>query len=207
MVAAVHAGSGLRQVARRWGVSLATVQLWVGRARGQELDRLDWQDRSSQPHGTRRTPRSVEDLVLEVRQQLKDVSDLGEFGAAAIHAELMSWAQPAVPSLRTIGRILDRRGALDGRRRVRRPPRPLGWYLPAVARGQAEVDSFDIIEGLAIRRGPHVEILNAISLHGGLVQSWPMPIVSARAAVDAVLEHWRAVGLPAYAQFDNLTIS
>ncbi len=206
MVAAVQAGSGLRQVARRWGVSLATVQLWVGRARGQELDRVDWQDRSSRPHGTRRTPRSVEDLVLEVRQHLKDVSALGECGAVAIHVELLNRAHPAVPSLRTIGRILDRRGALDGRRRVRRPPPPLGWYLPAVERGQAEVDSFDIIEGLAIRRGPHVEILNAISLHGGLMQSWAMPLVSARAAVEALLEHWRAVGLPAYAQFDNDTI-
>lgn len=203
MVAAVRAGAHLRQVARQYRVSLATVQLWVSRAQGLELERVDWTDRSSRPRQTRRTPRLVEDLVLRIRQELKDTSDLGEFGAAAIQADLLRRAEPAVPSLRTIGRILERRGALDGRRRMRRPPPPPGWYLPAVARRQAELDSFDIIEGLAIRRGPHLEILNAISLHGGLVQSWPMSIVGARAVVNALLEHWRSVGLPAYAQFDN----
>ncbi len=203
MVAAVRAGAHLRQVARQYRVSLATVQLWVNRAQGLELERVDWTDRSSRPRQTRRTPRLVEDLVLRIRQELKDTSDLGEFGAAAIQADLLRRAEPAVPSLRTIGRILERRGALDGRRRMRRPPPPPGWYLPAVARRQAELDSFDIIEGLAIRRGPHLEILNAISLHGGLVQSWPMSIVGARAVVNALLEHWRSVGLPAYAQFDN----
>jgi hypothetical protein len=52
----------------------------------------------------------------------------------------------------------------------------------------------------------HVELLNATSLHGGLVGSWPMGVVSAKAAVDALVEHWRAAGLPAYAQFDNDTI-
>jgi hypothetical protein len=167
---------------------------------------VDWTDRSSRPRATRRIPRTLEDLVLRVRHELKETSDLGEFGAAAIHTALIGRAVPGVPSLRTIGRVLARRGALDGRRRVRRPPPPLGWYLPAVARGHAEVDSFDIVEGLAIRRGPHLEILNAISLQGGLVQSWPMPLVSARAVVDALVGHWRAVGLPAYAQFDNDTI-
>ena len=205
MVAAVRAGAHLRQMARQFGVGLATVQLWVKRARGSELDAVDWTDRSSRPRATRRTPRLVEDLVLRVRHELKETSDLGEFGALTIQADLVRRLGAGVPSVRTIGRILQRRGALDSRRRVRRPPPPLGWYLPAVARGRAELDSFDIIEGLAIRRGPHLEILNAISLHGGLVQSWPMSLVSARASVEALLEHWRAVGLPGYAQFDNDT--
>src|SRR5262249_27628309 len=41
---------------------------------------------------------------------------------------------------------------------------------------------------------------------GGLVSSWPMPLVTAKAAVEALTERWRAAGLPAYAQFDNDTI-
>jgi hypothetical protein len=41
-------------------------------------------------------------------------------------------------------------GALDGQRRVRRLPPPRGWYLPEVAQDRAELDSFDIIEGLAL---------------------------------------------------------
>ena len=37
----------------------------------------------------------------------------------------------------------------------------------------AELDCIDVVEGLVIKGGPHVEVLNAVSLHGGLVASWP----------------------------------
>jgi transposase len=154
----------LRQVARAAGVSLSTVQLWVARAQHRPLDEVDWADRSSRPRHTRRTRREVEDRVLQVRQALKAPSDLGEFGAVAIRTELL--AQPGVPAVRTLGRILERRGVLDRRRRVRRPPPPPGWYLPAVAQRHAELDSADIVEGLHIRGGPAVEVLTVISLHG-----------------------------------------
>ena len=56
---------------------------------------------------------------------------------------------------------------------------------------RAELDSFDIVEGLVIKGGTQVEVLNAISLHGGLAASWPMGVVTAKAAVEAILEHWR----------------
>lgn len=203
MVAAVRGGRSMRQVARDWGVSLSTVQLWVQRAHGCPLDQVSWGDRPSRPRHVRRTSRTVEDLVLRVRQELKDLSDLGEFGAAAIQAELLARGQPNVPSVRTVGRILERRGALDARRRVRRPPPPRGWYLPPVASGQAEVDTVDIIEGLTIRGGLQVEVLTVISVHGGLAASWPTLPLTARTVVAALLGHWRAVGLPTYAQFDN----
>jgi hypothetical protein len=109
-----------------------------------------------------------------------------------------------VPAVRTINRILGRRGALDGKKRTRRPPPPTGWYLPDVAARRAELDSIDLVEGLVIKDGPHVEVLNAVSLHGGLPASWPVesPVTSAR-TVASLVEHWRAAGLPDYAQFDN----
>ncbi|SRR5712691_4046719 len=69
---------------------------------------------------------------------------LGEYGAQAIRRELAVRGPAGVPSVRTIGRILERRGALDGGRRIRRPPPPPGWYLPEVAAGRAELDSFDM---------------------------------------------------------------
>src|SRR5205823_6668838 len=146
--------------------------------------------------------------VLSIRKRLKERSDLGEHGAAAICREMTRLGTNHVPSVRTIGRILLRRGALDGRRRVRRPPPPPGWYLPDVAAREAELDSFDIVEGLAIRgargrRPVPVEVFNGVSLHGGLVCSWPRGAVTARGVMDALLAHWRAFGLPGYAQFDN----
>src|SRR5207248_4828965 len=110
-------------------------------------------------------------------------------------------------SVRSVGRTLERQGALVGRWRVRRPPPPRGWYLPEVAAGRAELDSFDVVEGLVIKDGPQVEVLNGVSLHGGLTASWPMAAsVTAKAVTEAMIEHWRDVGLPGYAQFDNDTI-
>jgi hypothetical protein len=206
MVAAVRRGQSLRAVARQFGVGVATVSYWFERAKGQRLDRVDWSDRSCAPHMTRRTEITLEDLVLQTRKDLAQ-SDLGAIGADAIRQALVDQKVAQVPSVRTINRILGRRGALDGKKRTRRPPPPTGWYLPDVAAGTAEVDSIDIVEGLVIKGGPHVEVLNGVSLHGGLVVSWPVVSpVTAEMTVQSLLTHWREVGLPGYAQFDNDTI-
>jgi transposase len=203
MVATVRRGQSLRAVARQFGVGMATVAHWVQRAKGQRLDRVDWSDRSRAPRKTRRTDTALEDLILKTRDALAH-GDLGAIGAAPIRQALQEQDVAKVPSLRTINRILARRGALDGRRRTRRPPPPRGWYLPEVATAKAELDSFDIVEGLVIRDGPQVEVLNGVSLHGGLVVSWPtVSPVTAEMTVESLVEHWRLVGLPGYAQFDN----
>jgi hypothetical protein len=200
----------MRAAARRFGVSLCTVQRWVARAGKARLDRADFSGGTpGRRRAANRTAASAEALVLRLRRELKERSDLGEFGAAAIRAGMLARRLRHVPSVRTIGRILLRRGALDGRRRVRRPPPPPGWHLPDVAAREAELDSFDIVEGLVIRGGKGrrpagVEVLNGVSLHGGLVGSWPHGgAVTAKSTMDALLGHWRASGLPAYAQFDN----
>ena len=207
MVAAVRRGRSQHAVARQFGVSLATVQYWAHRAQGQRLDRVDWSDRSHAPRTPHRTDLGIEDLVLSLRRELAETSDLGACGAEAIRRALQGRGLRDIPSVRTIGRILERRGALDGRRRVRRPPPPRGWYLPEVAARRVELDSFDIVEGLVIKDGPQVEVFNGVSLHGGLVGSWPMAApVTAKAVVEALITHWRASGLPGYAQFDNDTI-
>jgi transposase len=207
MVAAARKGMALREVARRFGVAPATVRLWVARAEGCRLDRVDFAAKPpGRPRPVNRSSQELEDRVLTLRVELKDRSDLGEFGARAIREALEAEGVSPLPAARTIGRILDRRGALDGRRRTRRPAPPAGWYLPDLAAGRAELDSSDIVEGLVIKGGTHVEVLNATSLHGGLVGPRPMGVVTAKAAVEALVGHWREFGLPAYAQFDNDTI-
>jgi len=203
MVAAVRRGQSLRAVARQFGVGVATVTLWVERARGHRLDRVDWSDRPSVPHSTQRTESATEDRILAARKELAQ-GDLGAVGALAIRQALLEQGGIDVPSVRTINRILARRGALDARGRTRRPAPPRGWYLPDVAAARAELDSFDIVEGLVIKDGPEVEVLNGVSLHGGLVVSWPVAAaVTAKMTVLSLTEHWREVGLPGYAQFDN----
>lgn len=198
----------MRAVARHLGVTLSTVQYWMHRAGDQRLDRIDFSSHTTGPSTpANRTALPIENRVLHLRRTLQHHSDLGEYGAAAIQRELIRQAHtPPVPSIRTIGRILERRGALDGTRRLRRPAPPLGWYLPEVAGHRAEVDAFDIIEDLRIEKGDLVDVLNAISLHGGLVASWPRKSpFRARWTQSCLLDHWRQVGLPGYAQFDNDT--
>ena len=203
MVTAVRRGHPLRAVAHQFGVGVATVAHWVARAKGQRLDRVDWSDRSHAPHKARRTAPATEDLVMKARADLAR-GDLGAIGAEAIRRALLDQGVARVPSVRTINRILARRGALDGRKRTRRPPPPRGWYLPGVAKASAELDSFDIVEGLVIKGGPRIEVLNGVSLHGGLVASWPTASpVTASMTLTSLTEHWRRVGLPGYAQFDN----
>ena len=197
MVAAVRDGEPMRSVARRHGVGLATVQLWVARAGGRPLGDVDWRDRPSAPGRTRRTGPDTERLVLELRGSLRDASALGEHGAAAIRRELEALGGPGpLPSVRTIGRILERGGALDGRRRVRRLAPPAGWYLDDLRERRAELDSFDFIDGLWFRGGVPLDVLTGISLHGALPLAVPASGLRSGEAVAALEAHWRRAGRP-----------
>lgn len=207
MVRLVRQGLSPRQVARKARVSLSNVQRWLARAKDDPLDEVDWSNRPcGAPRPTKRVKARVEQRVLSVRRRLKTQSDLGEYGAAAIQRELLRWEEREVPSLRTIGRILERGGALDGRRRVRHKAPPPGWYLPKVAAKRAELDSFDFIEDLVIRGGHDVNVWTGISLHGGLCAAAPTERMTAKFTVECLLAHGREFGLPAYAKFDNGTV-
>lgn len=207
MVAAVRGGMSMREVAKVFGVSLSTVQLWVSRAGGCSLDEVDWQGRASRPHvQPGRTPRTVEELVLEARRSLREESAHGEYGALSVRASLLETGHTGVPSVRTINRILARNGAFDGNRRERRSAPPRGWYLSDVAARRAELDSFDLVEGLVIAGiSEEVQVLTGISLHGGLIMAEPSFGWPTASVLPALLSHWLEYGLPAYAQFDNDT--
>jgi hypothetical protein len=205
MVARVRAGFAMRAVAREFRVSLLTVQRWVARSRDRPLARGDFSDLlPGRREAVNRVNARVEQRVLRLRKRLAERSALGEYGADAI---LRTWPRHGEPepSRATVNRILARRGVLDGQRRVRRPAPPLGWYLPAVAAGQAELDQFDFVEGLVIRGGQSVEVFNAIGLHSSLVGSFVRSAFTASTVCEQLIKHWQAVGLPAFAQFDNDT--
>lgn len=146
----------------------------------------------------------MEALVIGTRRQLAE-GLLGEAGAAAIRQTLIDRGVTGVPAVRTIGRILERRGLLDGRRRVRRSAPPPGWYLPELAARGVELDSFDAIVGLRLFGGADVEVLTAMSVHGGLAGAWPTSSVISPFVTERLIEHWRQVGMPGFAQFDNDT--
>lgn len=187
-------------------MSLRTVQRWVERASTKRLDRVDWSDRpAGTPRPVNRMSIATEEHVLRLRDELVK-SDLGDAGADAIRTAMIEQHLSPLPSRRTIGRILKRRGILDGRTRIRRPPPPIGWYLPQVAAVNSELDSFDTIEGLSFRGASELTVLTGISVHGGITSCWPRPSISAVGVVELLISRWRQFGLPAYAQFDNALI-
>jgi hypothetical protein len=97
----------------------------MDRAKGKRLDRTSFTDLPSAPRRVaNRVSTEMEKLVLNLRQQLRDQSDLGESGAAAILRELERGGIVNRPSLRTVGYILERNGALDYRHRIRHKPPP-----------------------------------------------------------------------------------
>lgn len=201
----MRGGASQRAVARRFGVSLSHVQYWVRRAGASRLDRVDWTDHRRAGHAApNRTLPALEARILTLRRTLRHDSLLGEYGARTIHTALERRGEPA-PSVRTIGRILARGGALDGRQRHRRPPPPPGWHLPTVATRQAELDLFDVVEDLKLADGPLLDVLTGISLHGGLPAAWPLQRATTTAMLPRLIAHWRHHGRPGFAQFDNDT--
>ena len=200
----MRAGASARSISQIFGVSLSHIQYWLLRAQGKRLDRVDWTDQPSRPvKSPRRTDPDLEKRIARARQHLS-ASALGECGANAIAAYLMAKDPLShVPCVRTIGRVLLRLGLLDAKVRCRRAPPPRGWYLPLLAEGRAELDSFDIVEGLFMAGGIEVEVLNAMSLHGRLAGSWPQGRFTAPAVMACLMDHWQRHGLPAYVQFDN----
>ena len=206
MVRLVRSGKSMHVVAGQFKVSVNTVLLWVGRAKGHRLDRVDLSDRMPGcVRGWNRVARSVEQRIAELRKRLREESILGEYGARAIQIALAAEMNSAPPSIATLNRALSRQGLQEAARHIRRAAPPKGWYLPAVAAGEAELDSFDLIEELKIANGPLIWVLNGTSLHGGLVDSWPLEQATAKLVLKCVLKRWEREGLPVYAQFDNGT--
>lgn len=207
MVRLVRSGKSMHGVADQVGVSQSTVSLWVARAKGLRLDHVDFS--GGKPGSARawnRVATSIEQRIVELRRSLREESVLGEYGAWAIQVALKAEAGSGKPSVATINRVLARKGLQDGARRMRRPPPPQGWYLLAVAAGQADIDCFDFIEDLKIAGGPLVDLLTAKSLHGRLSDSWVMAHRSAKRTVPCLRRRWQRDGLPRYAQFDNDTV-
>jgi hypothetical protein len=205
MVSLVRRGHSQRSVARRFRVSLHTIQRWVQRAGTLPLHEVDWGSRSKTAHQVaNKTSAGLEQEVCLVRKQLETTGALGFVGAQAIQDALRERAGlSALPSVRTIGRILRRRGLLDGQRRVRRAAPPPGWYLPDVAQQLAELDSFDVVEDLRIENLGLFQLFTTRALWGPLAEAWPARVASTSFILQALQAHWQCHGLPAFAQFDN----
>lgn len=204
-MAAIRRGQSQRSVARTFRLSLSTVQYWVRRVGRQSLTEVDWANRSKAAHRiANKTTAELERRICVLRGQLQQTSVLGFVGAQAIQEALFEGnSQGNLPSIRTIGRILRRNGLLDRKQRVRGPAPPPGWYLPDAAQGAVELDAFDVIEDLGMENFGLIQVFTTRSLWSALAGAWPAQVASTTFILQALQVHWRAHGLPGYAQFDN----
>jgi len=205
MVALIRRGHSQRSVARRFRVALHTVQRWVYRAGFLTLREVDWRNRSKRAHHiANKTSAGLEHTICVVRKQLETTGALGFVGAQAIYDTLLENRDlSGLPSVRTIGRILQRQGLLDGQRRVRRVAPPPGWYLPGVAQQLAELDTFDVVEDLGMENLGLFQLFTTRALWGALAEAWPAKVASTSFVLQALQAHWQRHGLPTFAQFDN----
>lgn len=205
MIGMVRRGESQRAVARKFRVSLHTVQRWWRRAKGLELDAVDWSERSHTAHSIpNKTPADMEHKICALRKELESEGALGFSGAQTIRQVLQERGDSEpIPSVRTIGRILRREGFLDRPRRIRNAAPPAGWYLPGVAERTVDVDCFDVIEDLRMDGVGLLQVLTARTLWAPLVGAWPAPVASTAFIIEALHAHWKRNGLPKFAQFDN----
>ena len=205
MVRLVRQGVSQREVARRFHVTLHTVQRWLERAADIRLEAVDWRSRPHVPLAVvNKTPAPLEREICALRQKLETQSALGFTGARTIHDALHgSVGSDPVPSVRTIGRILQRQGFLDRHHRIRHAAPPAGWYLPALAQGLADVDCFDVVEDLRLDNFGLLQVFTAKALWAPIAEAWPAPVASTSFILQALQAYWQLYGLPQFAQFDN----
>jgi transposase InsO family protein len=144
-VRAVLAGTDVVEVAGRVGVHRTTLHRWIARYLSGQLSGLS--DRSHRPHAC---PRQVEDAVEVAVAEMR--REHPRWGSRRIRLEMLRkpgpWAREglAVPSERTIDRILHRRGLLRARPRKR----PRESYVRFERPGPMQLWGMDIVEGISL---------------------------------------------------------
>jgi transposase InsO family protein len=144
-VRAVLDGADVVEVAARAGVHRATLHRWVARYLTGQLAGLA--DRSHRPHSSpRQAAEAVEVAVAEMRREHP------RWGSRRIRLEMLRkpapWAREgvAVPSERTIDRILHRQGLARARPRKR----PRDSYLRFERPGPMQLWQMDIVGGIRL---------------------------------------------------------
>ena len=193
--AVVLEGRGVREVARRHGVSKTWVSVQLARYREGGYEALA--PRSRRPN-TRpnRTPEALEDEIVRLR---KDLVDAGFDAGARTIAWHLAQRQAEVPSVSTIWRVLSRRGFIEPQPE-KRPQASLIRFEAALPNECWQAD----VTHWRLRDGSDVEILDFIDDHSRLVVAARVRrVVKVTDVVDtfeAAGERW---GLPASVLTDN----
>jgi transposase len=184
-------GESPAAIAAALGRARSWVYKWLNRA---SADDATWNvSQSRAPH---RRPRETTDAITEIisatRHRLR--ADGVFHGAQAIHWELQELSLPSIPSVRTIGRVLQRLDLVE-RRHGRYTPR--GTRYPVlVASTPGAVHQSDFVGPCYGQRPLRFYSLHSVDLATGRCAVEPVTERAAQATIDAFWASWWRLGLP-----------
>ena len=185
-------------IAAALGRARSWVYKWLNRA---SADDATWNvSHSRAPH---RRPRETTDAITEIisatRHRLR--ADGVFHGAQAIHWELQELSLPGIPSVRTIGRVLQRLDLVE-RRHGRYTAR--GTRYPGlIASTPGAVHQSDFVGPCYGQRPLRFYSLHSVDLATGRCAVEPVTERAAQATIDAFWASWWRLGLPQAQQVDN----
>jgi len=195
----VLSGKGIREVAHRLKRSPSWVLRWVRRFGTG----MSWNvNRSRKPHRSPgRLSSWLEGVIVNLRRELQAKSRV-QCGAQAIQYILAQRGVRPLPSVRLIGKVIQRQGLVQ--RRKGRFPRK-GIPYPQVAPAGALVQAADVVGPRYIQDAGRF-----YSLHVMLICSRQVGLEPRRHLTDPVVQEafwaiWCRLGLPQYLQMDNKT--
>lgn len=193
-----HAGESLQSICASLGKTKPWLYKWVSR---YTPDDHAWCKGQSQrplisPY---RTPADIEEIVEMVRLRLYNN---GLFcGKQAIQWEMTDMEIQPIPSLSTIGRILNRR-ELTHRRTGHYEPKGKKYpELPALTPNQTH--QLDLVGPCYLTGPTRFYSLHAVDIAINRCGIEPMPSKAAQNIISAVFAVWKRMGIPDNLQVDN----
>lgn len=194
-------------VAEDLGRSARWVRKWVKRFRESDGDQEWFTGRSRAPRRRpQRTPRRIEQLVVEARDKL-EADPRAQRGAPAVAWQLrvMGLDDDEIPPQRTIERVIARAGRSKPRRAGGRRYEPKGVDYPLPARGAApgELHEADPLGPRWLEGAQRVNSLNVMDVGSHRVALEPLARQRPLWLAQRLVAAWRRLGLPRVVQFDN----
>jgi putative transposase len=190
-------GEKPHQIYRDLGRSKPWFFKWLGQYRSQEAE---WyQDQSRAPHRVKnKLAVEGEELIVEIRQELM-ATKYAQVGANAINWALQKRGVSPLP-ISTINRVVKRRGLLRKKERPASKHRP---YVELPGMGPNNIHQADLVGPRFIKKDGRFYSFNVMDVETHRVKLNPLRRKADVAIATALVESWKALGLPEFLQMDN----
>lgn len=200
------AGVPIEMICQQLRHSRAWFNKWWGRYMAEGTEGL--YDLSRAPRTIiDQTPPHIERMIVSVRRRLEahatPETRYQHIGAATIQAELKALGVTPVPSLRTIDRVLQRRGMTSPRVRTA-PPLRRSEYPAPTADDSNQLHQVDLVGPIYLKgKRQRWYIYVCKDVFDGAVYLKLAPSRKMDEVLAFLIEAWQFLGIPTQVQFDN----